>query len=590
MLQTAPVMPPVTGQRALDLSPTGPRHPLGSEARVLLCSVFGPYAQDDDYGSRSINPMELYHNQVTRVQGPFSLRMFHRSWGLMLIQANISAPCTLLDFAPREQFIEEIKRNRYDVIGIGAIIPNVGKVKEMCRLIREIQPDAQIVVGGHVANLPKLHARIDADHIVRGEGVSWFRRYLGEDDEQPLKHPRIISGLGARSMGIALGDKPGDTAATLIPSVGCPVGCNFCATSAMFGGKGKFLNFFETGDELYQVMVDLERDMKVRSFFVMDENFLLHRKRALRLLELMEANGKAWSLYVFSSANVLRSYSMEQLISLGISWVWMGLEGEDSQYAKLSGADTMTLVRELQDNGVRVLGSSIIGMENHTPDNIDDAIAYAVKHDTEFHQFMLYTPIPGTPLFAEHKANGSLTDPECNDVADTHGQLRFNFRHPGIPAGMETEFLIRAFTRDFEVNGPSVARVARTTLRGWKRHRNHPNPRVRDRFRWEGRELATSYAGVLWAARQWFAGNAALKARLGAVLNDLYREVGIKARIIAPLAGRFILHKLRQEERRLKEGWTYEPPTFRETNDSAAVTAGRPVVTVGRWCAPAASR
>ena len=42
--------------------------------------------------------MELYHNQVTREQGAFSLRMFHRSWGIMMIQENISAPCTVLDF------------------------------------------------------------------------------------------------------------------------------------------------------------------------------------------------------------------------------------------------------------------------------------------------------------------------------------------------------------------------------------------------------------------------------------------------------------------------------------------------------------
>ena len=60
--------------------------------RVLLSSVFGPYAQDDEFGSRTINPMELYHNQVTREQGPFSLRMFHRSWGILMIQENISAP------------------------------------------------------------------------------------------------------------------------------------------------------------------------------------------------------------------------------------------------------------------------------------------------------------------------------------------------------------------------------------------------------------------------------------------------------------------------------------------------------------------
>src|SRR5690606_15916345 len=143
-----------------------------------------------------------------------------------------------------------------------------------------------------------------------------------------------------RSMGISLREKPGDVAATLIPSVGCLVGCNFCATSAMFGGKGSAIHFYQTGDELFEVMVGLERDMRVRSFFVADENFLLHRKRALRLLELMEANDKAWSLYLFASANVLRSYTIDQLVRLGVSWVWMGLEGKNSQYAKLSGSDT----------------------------------------------------------------------------------------------------------------------------------------------------------------------------------------------------------------------------------------------------------
>ena len=32
--------------------------------------------------------------------------------------------------------------------------------------------------------------------------------------------------------------------ATIIASVGCPMGCNFCTTSAFFGGKGKMLNCY----------------------------------------------------------------------------------------------------------------------------------------------------------------------------------------------------------------------------------------------------------------------------------------------------------------------------------------------------------
>lgn len=532
--------------------------------KILFASVFGPYAQDDEYGSRAINPMELYHNQVTRLQGPFSLRMFHRSWGLMLIQANISAPNALLDFPTLDRFIEEISGQHYDIVAISAIPTNYLKVEKMCRLIREHLPKAKIIVGGHIGGIPKLKERLQVDHVVRGEGVRWFRRFLGEDENAPIQHPRIFSGIGTRTMGMTLRDKTGDVAATLIPSVGCPVGCNFCSTSAMFGGKGRFINFYETGDELFEVMLGLERDMKVKSFFVMDENFLHHRKRALRLLELMKEHAKSWSLYVFSSARVLRSYTMEQLVELGISWVWMGLEGKDSQYAKLAGMDTLGLVHSLQSHGIRVLGSTIIGLEEHTPENLDAAIDFAVSHNTEFHQFMLYTPVPGTPLFAEHLANGTLKDPDCLDMNDSHGQLHFTHRHPNIPPGMETEFLHKAFARDFEVNGPSVLRVARTTLKGWLRYRKYPDKRVRERYSREARDLAVTYASAVWASRRWFKSHPGLWEKSTAVLRDIYKQYGLRARLMAPLGGRLVYRKLCLEARRLKEGWTYEPPTFYE--------------------------
>src|SRR3989339_1501656 len=155
-----------------------PVHPLGTRARVLLTSVFGPYARDDEYGSRRINPMELYQNQVTRVQGGFSLRMFHRSFGLMMIQANLDAPCALLDFPTLEGFTEAIANNAYDVIGIGAIIPNIGKVKKMCELIRKYQPAATIVIGGHISNKEGLGEKGGAGPFVRRGGTRRVSRHL----------------------------------------------------------------------------------------------------------------------------------------------------------------------------------------------------------------------------------------------------------------------------------------------------------------------------------------------------------------------------------------------------------------------------
>jgi radical SAM superfamily enzyme YgiQ (UPF0313 family) len=550
-------------------------HSRRTRARILLTSVFGPYARDDEFGSRRINPMELYQNQVTRVQGGFSLRMFHRTFGLQMIQANIDAPCSLLDFPSLEDFTREIRENDYDIIGIGAILPNVGKVKKMCELIREYRPGAVIVVGGHIAGKEDIGRLIDADYIVRGDGIRWFRRFIGQDDKTPVRHPMVISGFGGRIMGINLPQTRGRTAAILIPSVGCPVGCNFCSTSALFGGKGNFINFYETGDELYSVMCQIEERLKVRSFFVLDENFLFHRKRALRLLELMEQNGKGWALYVFSSGRVLQSYTIEQLVGLGIAWVWLGLEGENSRYQKLHDVDTHALVKTLQSHGIRVLGSSIIGLENHTPENIDNVIDYAVSHDTDFHQFMLYTPVPGTPFYEEHRAKGTLLPESLHALADTHGQYRFNYRHHHIRGGQEEEFILRAFRRDFEVNGPSLYRLIRTMLRGWQRYGNYPERRIRDRYDWDASPLRSTYAGAVWAMKKWYRGDARMAGKMGELLRDIYGTFGWKTRVLAPVFGLYALLSLKREEKRLKEGWTYEPRSFCEKNAAALALEGK---------------
>jgi hypothetical protein len=404
-----------------------------------------------------------------------------------------------------------------------------------------------------------------------------MRRFLGEDEDGSIRHPLIVSGFGTRSAGVALKESPQDVAAALIPSVGCPVGCNFCSTSAMFGGKGKFVDFYRSGDELFDVMCQLEAQMQVKAFFVMDENFLLHRRRALRLLELMEQNDKAWALYVFSSANVLRSYTIEQLVGLGVSWVWMGLEGEDSRYTKLHGTDTFQLVRQLQSHGIRILGSTIIGLEEHAPENMEGVIDHAVRHNTDFHQFMLYTPLAGTPLHAELSAQGRMKDEDEYHVSDIHGQFIFNYRHPHIPDGQEARMILRAFERDFAVNGPSTVRIVRTTLAGWQRYKNHPDQRIRRRFAAEARELSTAFAALVNAARLYFRDQPELHASISALLDDLYREFGWKARFFGAVGGRWLLHRIRREQRRLDGGWTHEPTTFYERN--AAVvdnTAARP--------------
>jgi hypothetical protein len=535
-------------------------HPKGIRARVLLASVFGPYAQDDEYGSRTINPMELYHNQVTRAQGSFSVRRFHRSWGILMIQENISAPCTVLDFPTRKAFARELAANHYDVVGVSSIIVNVGKAREMCRMIREISPHSTIVVGGHVAAIPGVEHILDADHIVKGDGIEWMRRYLGEDPAAPIRHPALSSGFDLRVMGVKIPDKA-DSSATIIASVGCPMGCNFCATSAFFGGKGKMLNLYSTGQELFDLMEEAEATRHVKSFFIMDENFLLQRTRAMDLLARMKAAGKSWSFNIFSSANAIRKYTYEELVELGVSSIWLGLESEESGYAKLDGADTMRLTRELREHGIVLLGSTILGLEHHTPENIGKEIERAIAHETDLHQFMLYTPVPGTPLYAEMVEQGRLL--EGVDLADIHGQDRFNFRHAAISREESKKFLDSAFLWDFMRNGPSLFRVCRTTFQGWKRYKDHPDPRVRERVRRETRMLRHAYAAVLWAMEHRLKNvNRPVAPRIRELRKEIEQEFGFVAAAASRILGPVLWWTSLREEKRLARGGSHEPPTI----------------------------
>jgi len=554
-------------------------HPKGSRARILLSSVFGPYAQDDAYGSRAINPMELYHNQVTRGQGSFSLRSFHRSWGILMIQGNINAPCAVLDFPTREAFAKELTAHHYDIVGISSIIVNVGKAREMCRMVRELSPGTTIIMGGHITAIPGVEQMLDADHIVKGDGIAWMRQYLGEEVDAPIRHPDFSSAFDLRVLGVKIPVAADTTSATIISSVGCPMGCNFCTTSAFFGGKGKILNFYETGEELFGLMEHAEKTRGKHSFFIMDENFLLQKRRVMELLALMKAAGKSWTFNIFSSANAIAKYTYEELAEIGIATIWLGLESPRSNYSKLNGADTLKLTRELREHGIVLLGSTIIGLEHHTPENVYEEIEHAIAHETDLHQFMLYTPVPGTPLYFEMAEQGRLLDV---DLADIHGQHAFNFEHAAISREQSTQALGWAFARDFERNGPSLFRICRTTFAGYMRYKNHPDPRIRERWRRERRTLRHAWVGFLWAMEHRLSGsNAEVAAKIRALRKEMEQEFGWIAVAAGKLLGPVLWWTSRREERRLAAGQCYEPTPIidrRNWSEEAGHSAPLPAV------------
>ncbi len=435
---------------------------MGRPVRILLSGVFGPFGVDDEFG-RKENIMELFHNQVTRGQDTASFRFFHRSFGLYFLAENLDADVTVLDFPSKDRFAEEVAKG-YDMVGISFIAPNFVKAQEMARIARRVTPRTTIVLGGHGAAVEGIEDKIDCDHVIRGEGIKPMRRLLGQDPDAPISHPTLPSSEKSSIFGLTV---PGTPANLLVPGVGCVNACRFCSTSHFFG-KG-YTAYLSTGLEIFETACRIADETGSDEFFVLDENFLKDKTRALELCDEMERHDRYFSFNIFSSTETIRSFGMHNMERLNVTFVWIGVESSSDQgnFEKNVGLDARKLISELQDRGIMVLASSILCAEHHTQDNIQDEIDFMIGLEADFVQFMLLTPLPVTQLYKDHKARGLLRTEL--PLMDWHGQKELSYRHPEFPGNEAQRWIDSAFRQEYEANSCSLLRLTKTVLRGYER-------------------------------------------------------------------------------------------------------------------------
>ncbi|MBN2385294.1 cobalamin-dependent protein [bacterium] len=439
--------------------------------KLLLTSVFKPFAVDDAYG-RKENVLELFHNQVTREQGIFSLRYNHESMGLHLMADNISVPTVVLDFPSQRRFIKEIKKG-YDYVGISFIVPNFLKAKRMATLVRRYSPRTKIILGGHGTTIEHIEHLIDCDYICRGEGVRFLRELFKNDVEAPITHPIMYSAVNKKLMGVPLGND----SSVIVPGTGCANACRFCCTSHFFGKK--YTAFLKTGREIFDLCQKIEQELGVTDFFIMDENFLKQEERARELLACMESHNKAWSFGIFSSAETINRIGLDFIERLGVLFLWMGVESKQEIYEKNKGVDFQALVRELRNRGISVLASGILFLEHHNRDTIHEDIDFMVGLNADFVQFMQLGPLPGTQLYQDYTDRDLIR----TDIPyeEWHGQHQLWFNHPHFSRSESSEYLKNAFIKDYQVNGPSILRMIDTAMRGVIHSADNPDPYMRVR-------------------------------------------------------------------------------------------------------------
>ena len=428
--------------------------------RVLLSSVYKPFGVDTA-DARKESKIELFHNQLTRNQGIYSPRFFLFSFGLHAIANNLDdTPVTVLDFPTLNRFRREVRKG-YDIVGIGAIVPNFLKVKTMVAAVRELSPRSKVVIGGFCAAIPDLEKMLDVDGVCVGEGIGYMRRLLGLPADFTFRNPDAVSQL-REVMGIPL-RRPGSP--HIVVGLGCSYGCDFCCPSHFFGKR--HIRFFQSGEALFREIEKVAERHHTRAVSLIgDDNFFLDLDRAEALRRCMVRCGRVYRLFVFGSADRVAAFGAEKLAEMGVNLVWIGRESLFSAYPKNRGQNIKALVADLAAYGIKVILSSILLVDGHTRENIEADISDHLACRPTFSQFAFYSPLPGTPLFDRMKAAGRILT--AIPYEEWHAFKQPWFVHPEFDLIAAEKIQQQAYDSDFYALGPSLMRYIRTDFQGWR--------------------------------------------------------------------------------------------------------------------------
>jgi radical SAM superfamily enzyme YgiQ (UPF0313 family) len=424
----------------------------------------------------------------------------------------------VLQYPSKRELIKELKKG-YDYVGVSFLMAVMHKMKDVVALIRKYAPNSKIVLGGYGTILKDSELMPYADYICREEGVAYFRRLLGEREiPMPYKHPLIVSWLKVFGWKVSGTGK-------IFAGLGCPNGCDFCCTSHFFSRK--HIKLLPTGRDIYDVVeryLDMDPSLV---FLILDEDFLLNKKRAMEFRDCVIKGGKRISIFAFSSIKAISQYTVEEILEMGIDGFWIGYEGTRSNYAKQQGRPVPEILTEFREHGITVLASMIVGFDYQNQEVVAKELDGLMQLKPSLAQFLIYGPVPGTPFHERIIKENLLQDHYTTDKDLFYRRadgFRTMIKHPTLSPEEIEAIQTWCFEQDFQRLGPSIYRVLESRLLGYQKLKNSPNPRLLAKAEYYASELR--YALPVFLPGRWLGPNAAVRRWIGDLERNIRAELG----------------------------------------------------------------
>jgi len=301
-----------------------------------------------------------------------------------------------------------------DLVGISAI---TSTAPQSYRLADKVRAGGGIVVlgGTHTSFLPEEGLE-HADFVIRGEGEFAFQELVdaiqrGDGFEKILnlsyrQDGRVVSNPERPKIPnldvnpipdytLISGWKPGGVI-SVATSRGCPFSCTFCSVPGMYG------HAFRT-HSIDRVLQELTLHKGNLYTFFADDIFTANKKRVKELLRGMIDRDLTpeWGAQV-RTETVDDPELLQMMRDSNCFNVYVGFESINPRTLKLfqKKQDLAKIERAIERfhaHKIRIHGMFVVGSDEDDVETIDATADFALKHDIDSIQFMILTPIPGSP-------------------------------------------------------------------------------------------------------------------------------------------------------------------------------------------------
>jgi len=191
-------------------------------------------------------------------------------------------------------------------------------------------------------------------------------------------------------------------------SRGCPFACKFCSVIQMFGRNYRYKSIERVIEEIRMLASE-----KAHIFFI-DDNFTANKRRTKELLQaILDNNLKIeWSAQVrtdiANDPELLRLMKATNCFNL-----YIGFESINPETLKLynkgqSLKDINRAIKTIKSYSISIHGMFVLGSDMDDIQTIRETERFAKRLNIDSVQFLVLTPLPGTPVFEELKEQDRL--------------------------------------------------------------------------------------------------------------------------------------------------------------------------------------